>query len=110
MAQKQEIEQIWHNDHHLLILRINKSELEILETRCPATEPNADCINANGECVVEWFIARYGMDCNGGICPAQAELEICWTVVGDKNIPESAQLWFMPIHDEVFQAWLVSNK
>jgi len=109
VAPKQEIEQIWHNDHHRLSLRINRSELEILEIICPATEPSADCINSEGECVVEWFISRYGMDCNGGICMAEHDMEICWTLIGDRNNPEAGQLWFMPLKDEVFQAWLISN-
>jgi len=109
MPKQEEIEQIWHNDKHVLLLRINKSELEVLDVICPADKPEDECINSNGECVVKWFIDRYGMECNGGICMAQSEMQICWTLVGDKNQPEGAQLWFMPLSDEIFQAWLVAN-
>lgn len=103
------IEQIWHNDGHSLLLRINRSELEILEVLCPAQDEKAECKNINGECAVQWFIDRYGMDCNGGVCLAESQMKICWTLIGDKNDYESAQLWFMPNSDEVFQAWLAVN-
>jgi hypothetical protein len=109
MSQRQEIEQIWHNDHHVLSLRINRADLEIMDIVCPASEPSADCLNSHGECLVQWFISRYGMDCNGGVCMASQNMEICWTIIGEKENPESSQLWFMPLSDEVFQAWLTSN-
>jgi hypothetical protein len=103
------VEQMWHNDNHTLILRINRSELEILDVLCPVPETGGECTNASGECVVQWFIERYGMDCNGGVCMAEAEMKICWTLIGDKTDYESSQLWFMPVKDEIFQAWLTAN-
>lgn len=102
------VEQMWHNDGHFIVLRINKADLEILEIICPNKE-SGDCLNINRECAVQWFIGRYGMDCNGGVCPADRSIQICWTLIGDKNDYESAQLWFMPLNDDVFQAWLTSN-
>jgi hypothetical protein len=35
-------------------------------------------------------------------------LDICWTLSGNPRDIESCQVWFMPIADEVFSAWLVS--
>lgn len=105
-----ETEQIWHNDGHKLILRINKSELQIMEVVCPSDESDeGECKDPAGQCCVRWFIDRYGMDCNGGVCPANEVLEICWTVVGGLNDLDSSQMWFMPLADDVFQAWLTTN-
>jgi hypothetical protein len=110
MAPKiQDTEQVWHNDKHKLSLRINKSELEIMQIICPEEGLHA-CTNRDGVCVVQHFIGLYGLDCNGGVCPAQEHLEICWTLIGDVNDVESSQLWFIPLADEVFQAWIVSNQ
>ena len=109
MNQKNDIEQVWHNDNHLLRLRINKADLEIYEIFCPSLDDSAECKNSHGDCVVQWFISRFGMDCNGGVCAAEEDLQICWTLIGDKDNLESSQLWFMPFKDEVFQAWLISN-
>lgn len=103
------VEQMWHNDGHSIVLRINRADLEILDIICPNQESGGGCMNIHQECAVRWFIGRYGMDCNGGVCPADRQIRICWTLIGDKNDYESAQLWFMPLNDEVFQAWLTSN-
>lgn len=109
MAKNQEIEQLWHDDGHSIFLRINKAELEVLEAKCPHEGPK-ECKNMAGDCVVTWFINRFGMECNGGICPPSEILEISWTIIGDVNDFESCQVWFMPKTDEIFAAWLASNK
>jgi hypothetical protein len=108
MAKQQEAEQIWHNDGHTLQLRINKGELEVLEVICPHEE-NAACKNIAGDCAVTWFVNRFGMECNGGICPPSEFLEVSWTLVGDINNFDSCQVWFMPLTDEIFNAWVVAN-
>ena len=108
MAKQQEADQVWHNDGHALHLRINKAELEVLEVVCPHEE-NGDCKNIAGDCAVAWFVSRFGMECNGGICPPSEFLEISWTLVGDINNFDSCQVWFMPLTDEVFSAWVVYN-
>lgn len=114
MRKELEIEQMWHNDGHQLILRIEKAELIVSAVICPNRNkeslPGNRCMNRDGICAVEWFIERYGMDCNGGICDATSPLSICWTLIGDHNDYESSQLWFMPMNDEIFQAWLISNE
>lgn len=92
----------WNNDGHTITLRINRSELEILETTCPGTE---QCQSRTG-CVVQHFIGRYGFECNIGACPPEEVMEICWALVGDDWDLDAAQLWFVPIKDEVFYAWM----
>ena len=102
------IEQIWHCDDHELLLRINRSDLEILSVLCPH-ETGGQCKNRNSECVVSAHVLRYGMDCNSGVCLAHSNMKICWTLIGDIDDMDSSQLWFFPIEDEVFQAWMVAN-
>jgi hypothetical protein len=101
-------EQFWHNDGHKIMLRINRSELEVLHIECPNQE-NAECNTEEYGCIVRWFIQRFGMECNAGSCAPEEIVEICWTLVGDKRNPDSAQVWFMPLKDDVFSAWLISQ-
>jgi|688.fasta_scaffold926380_2 hypothetical protein len=108
MAHNQEYEQTWHNDGHTLHLRINKSDLEIIDILCPH-EGASPCKNIMGDCIVTWFVNRFGMDCNGGLCPPSEFMEISWTLVGDINNFDSCQLWFMPLNDEIFNAWIITN-
>lgn len=103
-------EQIWHNDGHEISLRINRADLEILTVFCPHEVNDAQCKNKFGECTVSSFILRYGMDCNAGVCDAHTPMKICWTLIGDKDSLDECQVWFMPIADHVFSAWLESSK
>lgn len=100
---------LWHNDGHEITLKINKSELEILEIKCPHKTPK-DCWDESQGCLVEWFISRFGMECNAGTCPASESIKLCWTIVGDIRNLDAAQLWFMPTTDETFAAWLNENQ
>lgn len=100
----------WHRDGHKIRLQINKAELEIVDIECPDSESNGDCYMEDYGCVVTWFLNRYGMECNAGKCPASSELEVCWTFIGDKKNIEAAQVWFMPLTDDFFMAWLTSTK
>lgn len=100
---------LWHNDDHEVMLRISKAELEIIEIKCPHNT-SSDCWDENHGCLVEWYLSRYGMECNAGTCPASESIKLCWTIVGDRKNLEAAQLWFMPTTDETFAAWLVANK
>jgi hypothetical protein len=100
---------VWHNDRHQLTLRIVKSELEVIDVLCPNAEED-ECIDEQYGCVVKWFVNRFGMECNAGSCPAESEMTICWTMQGNTRDIESSQLWFMPINDDVFSAWLTTQK
>ena len=103
---------IWHDDDHRLLLQINKSELKILSVVCPNREKEkSDCRHPDAECMVEWFVSRYGLDCNVGVCEPLPELDIAWAFVGDtyREI-EAGQIWIIPKNDEAFAAWLISQK
>jgi len=100
---------LWHNDGHEITLRINKSELEIIEIKCPNSE-SGDCWDSTHGCLVEWYVSRYGMECNAGSCPASEKILLCWTIIGDSRNLDAAQLWFMPTTDETFAAWLTATK
>jgi hypothetical protein len=100
-------EQFWHNDGHKITLQINRSELDILHTECPGGD--AECMSEEYGCVVRWFIERFGMECNAGSCAPDEVLEICWTLIGDKRNIDSSQVWFMPVKDDIFVAWLTTQ-
>lgn len=100
-------EMVWHNDNHAIHLRVNRSEVEIVHVDCPG-ENNSAC-QVDDQCVVQYFIDRFGFDCNAGSCPASETIQICWTLGGNTKDLDSCQLWFMPITDETFQAWIESR-
>lgn len=95
----------WNNDGHTLTLQINKTDLDILQVNCPGDGP---CITRHG-CVVKYFVERYGFECNIGVCAPEETLEICWALVGDTYDLEVSQLWFVPVKDDVFYAWMSSR-
>jgi hypothetical protein len=99
-------EMVWHNDGHVLHLKIDRAELVVVSVDCPDL---GECLSEEHGCVVQWFIDRFGMECNVGSCPASETLTICWTLSGSIKDMDAAQLWFMPLTDEVFNAWFVSR-
>jgi hypothetical protein len=101
-------EMVWHNDNHAIHLRVNRSEVEIVQVDCPDEDSGSCQIDENG-CVVRYFIDRFGFDCNAGSCPASEKIQICWTLGGNIRDIDACQLWFMPITDETFQAWVESR-
>lgn len=105
---RQSQEMIWHNDGHKLHLRINRCELEVVSIDCPNGE-SGQCWVEDFGCAVTWFVDRFGMEPNAGACPAAETIEVCWTLAGNKRDLDEAQLWFMPITDEVFQAWFTAK-
>ena len=109
MDQTNRFEMMWHDDGHSLRLRINKSELEIMEVVCPDAN-DRKCFHDEFDCVVKYFVNRFGMECNAGMCPASEKLDICWTILGNKRDLDLCQIWFMPKTDELFAAWLIASK
>ena len=99
----------WHDDGHVIKLRINKSELEVVDIIC-SNQENAKCLDPLHGCFVKYFVSRFGLECNAGSCDATDSMEICWTLIGDSRIMDECQLWFMPKQDEIFAAWLVTLK
>ena len=100
---------IWHDDGHTVSLRINRAELEVVEVSCPQA-PDKKCNHDEFGCIVQYFIYRYGMECNAGSCLPTPQIEICWTLLGDPKNIDMSQVWFMPKTDELFSAWLIAKK
>lgn len=98
-------EMIWHNDGHVIHLRVDRSEVKIVSTDCPNKEDSA-CRLPSGDCAVQYFVNLYGFDCNAGACDAAESIQICWTIGGNIYDLDACQLWFMPIDDTTFQAWV----
>jgi len=111
------LEMEWHNDGHTIALSLNKSQVEIVEVICPSENGGACESDSRSNlspdglgCIVQYFIRRFGVECNIGQCPPEETMEICWTLVGNKNDPDASQLWFVPVNDEVFYAWMSSHQ
>jgi hypothetical protein len=96
---------LWHKDGHSLYLQLNRNELSVLATMCPGTE-DRKCHVGKFDCIVEWFVMRYGLDCNVGVSEVSSEMEIAWTVQGDTDDADLCQVWIIPAQDEAFSAWL----
>ena len=104
-------EMIWHDDGHAVFLQINKSEIKILTVTCPHEEKeSAPCSHPDAKCVVDWFVSRYGLDCNVGVCEPQPVLNVAWSYVGDLHREiDAGQVLIIPKNDEAFAAWLISQ-
>lgn len=100
-------EMVWHNDGHIIHLRIDRSEVNIVQIDCP-NQDNDPCRLPSGDCAVKYFVELYGLDCNAGSCDASESIQICWTLGGNPHDLDACQLWFMPIDDNTFQAWVSS--
>lgn len=118
-------EVVWSNDGHTITLHINKEELEILDISCPhdlefmndiEEEAIKDAVvghpcmaGSRVGCVVKYFVNLYGFECNIGSCAPEPVLEISWSLLGSVDDIDQAQLWFVPIKDEVFYAWMTQR-
>lgn len=101
-------EMVWHKDGHSVSLRINRSDLSIYHIHCPGHE-DRQCNVGKFECVVRHFLETYGLDCNVGTCDASPILELAWSGIGDFDDPDNCQIWVIPVDDEAFAAWLVTQ-
>ena len=101
----------WHHDSHKVAVQLNKSELRILEVFCPHKgKDDSPCRHPDAECVVAYFVQRYGFDCNVGVCQPEPEMSFAWTYVGDMHREiESGQVWIIPEKDEAFAAWMITQ-
>lgn len=101
-------EMVWHKDGHVIYLQLNKSEVAISMVHCPGNEER-ECNVGKFNCIVKYFVEMYGLDCNVGSCECAPEIEVAWCAVGDFDDPEQSQVWIIPIEDEAFSAWLVTQ-
>ena len=118
-------EVVWSNDGHTIMLHIDKDNLEILDVSCPhdlalrndiEEEAIADEVvghpglaGSKVGCIVKHFVNLYGFECNIGSCAPEPVLEISWCLHGSIDDIDQAQLWFVPIKDEVFYAWMTQR-
>lgn len=105
-------EMVWHKDSHAIQLQLSKSELRIVGITCPHEgEDDAPCKHPDAPCVVKYFITRFGLECNVGVCVPKEHLTIAWTMVGGShNEIDACQVWFIPEDDEAFAAWIVTQQ
>ncbi len=104
-----ENELIWHADGHSISLRIEKSNLVVTGIECPHAE-SGPCYVGNDGCAVKWFLMRFGLECNVGVCEPASVIQIAWALVGEKNLGmDACQIWFIPTQDEFFAAWAASQ-
>lgn len=103
-----EVEMVWHKDAHVIYLQLNKSEVVVSMVHCPGSE-GRECQVGKFDCIVKYFVDMYGLDCNVGSCECTSAIEIAWCAVGDFDDPELSQVWIIPVEDEAFSAWLVTQ-
>ena len=106
MTDQQTQGMVWHRDGHKFRLQLHKHEVIILDVVCPGEEA---CQHEQAGCLVEWFLRRFGLDCNVGIAEPAGEMEIAWTLVGDTYDLDLCQVWVIPVNDEAFAAWLLTQ-
>jgi len=99
-------EATWHTDGHTVSLRLEQSKLELDLILCPHGGQGGPCDSRENPCVVEYFINAHGLECNVGSAPAQPEMEIAWTLLGDSFDLASCQMWWLPLEDTAFASWL----
>ena len=101
----------WHDDNHVIFLQMNKAETRVIAVLCPFSfDESSPCRHVDAQCVVEWFLLRFGLECNVGVCDPAPEIKVAWSYVGDisKSL-DMGQVWVIPISDEAFAAWLVTQ-
>lgn len=89
-------------------LELHQNEVIITHVTCPGGE-EAVCQHPQVGCVVDWFLLRFGLECNTGVAPVQSEMTIAWTLSGDQTFIDECQVWVMPVNDEAFAAWLITQ-
>lgn len=99
---------VWHSDGHSIYMVLNRNELEIQVVSCPGHD-GRECEIGKFDCIVDWFLDRYGLDCNVGVSEVDSTMEIAWSVQGDTSDPDTCQVWVIPIADEAFSAWLATQ-
>ena len=94
----------WHDDGHELWLQLVRSELVVATVLCPHGG-TGQCSTRQAECVVRFFIDRFGLECNVGVCAPEERLAVAWALVGDSDDLDNAQVWIIPTSDDVFSSW-----
>lgn len=96
----------WHEDGHRLLLQLARDELIVSTVLCPNRgDDEPECSSRQTSCVVEYFVNRFGLECNVGVCAPEETLEVAWTLVGDRDSLDLAQVWIIPTTDDVYSSW-----
>jgi hypothetical protein len=105
-------EMVWHGDGHIVFCQLNKSELQVVDITCPhENKDESPCRHDDTSCVVKWFMQTYGFECNVGVADPSPRMEIAWHFIGDRHKDlGSCQVWVIPVHDEAFSAWVVTQQ
>jgi hypothetical protein len=98
----------WHMDGHSIYMQLHKNELVIQVISCPGHDER-ECNLAGFDCIVEWFLTRFGLDCNVGVSEISSNMEIAWSIQGDPTDPDLCQVWVIPVADEAFASWLATQ-
>lgn len=97
----------WHNDGHVIVLELNRAEIKVTQVICPG---EGACEHPVHGCVVSWFLTRFGLECNVGVCSPTPEVTVAWSFSGDFNDLDAGQVWVIPTTDQAFAAWLVTQQ
>ena len=99
----------WHDDGHELWLQLARDELVVATVICPHASNRDDdpgpCRVRQADCVVEHFVTRFGLECNVGTCAPEEYLRVAWSLVGNPDELDLAQVWIIPTSDDVFASW-----
>ena len=98
---------VWHDDGHRLWLELNRDSITVLSTFCPGEE--ARCRDRRGNCVVQQFVDRYGLECHVGQCPPDEQLVIAWTLQGELDDLDESQVWVISTTDSLWASWRSSQ-
>jgi len=93
---------VWHDDGHELWLELNRHELVVLSVRCPGS---GECSDRHGNCVVRWFVDRFGLECHVGVCVPAERIQVAWALVGDMDDKDESQVWVISVDDDLYAAW-----
>lgn len=93
---------VWHDDGHELWLELNRNELVVLSVKCPGTN---ECADRHGNCVVQWFMDRFGLECHVGVCVPTEKLQVAWALIGDIDEKDESQVWVISVDDDLYAAW-----
>jgi len=93
---------VWHDDGHELWLELNRHELVVLSVSCPGS---GECADRRGNCVVRWFVDRFGLECHVGVCVPAERVQVAWALVGDPDDKDESQVWIISVNDDLFAAW-----
>ncbi len=102
-----QIEAVWHNDGHRVIILIDQADVTISLEYCPnGGREGTECYHPESKgCLVKHFIDLYGLEINKGIAPAALFKEISWTFLEGQDL-YSSEAHIMPNEDESFRSWI----